>query len=589
VADRSREAPGETGDSPGTGSLADRQDTISAGAAFLARLKTLGVDYVFANSGTDFPPIIEGIAEAERTGLDLPETVIAPHEGAAMAMAHGYYLATGAAQAVFVHTNVGLSNAVIGAINAATENVPLLLVSGRTPTTELGRFGSRTVPIGWGQEMRDQHALVRETAKWDYELRFPEQVYDLADRGHAIACSMPKGPVYLSLPREVLCERVPAAPGARPPAMRPASPVPAAADIERAADLLAEAERPVIFAQRGAGGPDGWRRLGELATEWGIPVCQYWATQLALDTTDPMAAGPDPAPLLADADVVLVIDALTPWSPAQAEPLPSAMVIQLGPDPLQERFPVRNFRSDLTLAGETGDCLAALEDALERRLPAHVARNKARRQAVAERNAAGREARLAVARKQIDGPHLTKAAVSRILSDRLAGKPASVFSELGCQLPHLDLGDRLAWFDGPLSGGLGWGFPAAMGFKLAQPDRTVIATMGDGSYIFSNPVACHMIAEALDLSVVVVILNNAEWGAVRQSVLDVYPDGHAARSNRVPLTSLAPGADFVRIAEANRAWARRVSDRNSLETALDDAIAHTDAGRGLALIDVTIR
>ena len=113
---------------------------------------------------------------------------------------------TGRAQAVMAHTNVGLANCAIGAINAAMEHVPVLLFSGRTPVTERGRKGSRTVPIGWGQEMRDQAALVREACKWDDELRFPEHIPQMVDRAHAIATSTPRGPVYMSLPREVLCQ-----------------------------------------------------------------------------------------------------------------------------------------------------------------------------------------------------------------------------------------------------------------------------------------------------------------------------------------------------------------------------------------------
>ena len=141
------------------------KDTMTAGGALLARLKTLGVDYIFANSGTDFPPIIEGLAEARAKQVDLPEALIMPHENAAMGMAHGYYFATGKAQAVMAHTNVGLANCAIGAINAATDHVPMLLFSGRTPVVERDRLGARTVPIGWGQEMRDQTALVREATK----------------------------------------------------------------------------------------------------------------------------------------------------------------------------------------------------------------------------------------------------------------------------------------------------------------------------------------------------------------------------------------------------------------------------------------
>src|SRR5690606_40148654 len=110
-------------------------------------------------------------------------------------MAQGYYLGSGKAQAVMLHTDVGLANGGIGAINAACEHIPVILMSGRTPVTEGGRFGARTVPIGWGQEMRDQAALVRESCKWEYELKLPEQIGPLLDRAHAIANSLPKGTV----------------------------------------------------------------------------------------------------------------------------------------------------------------------------------------------------------------------------------------------------------------------------------------------------------------------------------------------------------------------------------------------------------
>ena len=84
--------------------------TLTAGGAVLARMKAIGVDYIFANSGTDFPPIIEGLAEANAKDIELPNALVMPHENAAMGMAHGYYLATGKTQAVMAHTNVGLAN-----------------------------------------------------------------------------------------------------------------------------------------------------------------------------------------------------------------------------------------------------------------------------------------------------------------------------------------------------------------------------------------------------------------------------------------------------------------------------------------------
>src|SRR5690606_9415600 len=100
---------------------------------------------------------------------------------------------------------------------------------------------------------------------------------------------------------------------------------------------------------------------------------------------------------------------------------------------------------------------------------------------------------------------------------------------------------------------------------------------------------CHQIAEALALPILVVIVNNAEWGAVRQSVLGVYPDGYAARANAMPLTQLSPSPDFVKVAQASRAWARRVEHGNELPAALAEAIAHIDENRTLALLDVRVR
>ena len=94
-----------------------------------------------------------------------------------------------------------------------------------------------------------------------------------------------------------------------------------------------------------------------------------------------------------------------------------------------------------------------------------------------------------------------------------------MLSELGCPLFPMTLREHGSWYQEPHSGGLGWAFPAALGMQLADRQRLVVATMGDGSYIFANPAACHQIAEALGLPVLILVLNNAEWGAVRQSVV----------------------------------------------------------------------
>ena len=562
--------------------------TITAGGALLARLKAVGVDWIFANSGTDFPPIIEGLAEAGANNIALPQAVVIPHEHAAMGMAHGYYLMTGRPQAVMAHTNVGLANCAIGAINAAVERIPVLLFSGRTPTLEAGRLGARTVPIGWGQEMRDQAALVREASKWDYELRFPEQAATVVDRAHAIAASTPKGPVYISMPREVLCEPCPADRLQAPPTMKEVTPAPSPASVAAAAELLARAERPLIIAQRGAGSAEGFAALAALADEWAIPVCQYWAVQLAVATDHPMHVGTDPGPWLSEADAVLVLDSLAPWSPAVHAPAPGCKVVQAGPDPLWSRFPVRDFPADLCLAGETADVILALADAMRPLLSAQAGVRSARRARVAERARAARQKGMNAAEAGGRGAQMSKAWVSLCLSRAIEGRTATVLSELGCPFEPFTLREPNSWFQEPHSGGLGWSFPTALGIQLAEPGRLVAATMGDGSYMFSNPVACHQVAEALGLPVLVVILNNREWGAVRQSVLSIYPDGHAARTNQVPLTSLEPSPDYTKVAQASRAWTARVETAADLPGALAAAVEHVTTKRTQALVEVLV-
>ncbi|HBK04962.1 MAG TPA: thiamine pyrophosphate-requiring protein [Acetobacteraceae bacterium] len=558
-------------------------ETITAGGAILARLKAVGVDYIFANSGTDFPPIIEGLAEAGAKDVALPKAIVIPHEHAAMGMAHGYYLATRRAQAVMAHTNVGLANCAIGAINMATEHVPVLLFSGRTPTLEQGRLGARTVPIGWGQEMRDQTALIREAVKWDYELRFPEQALEMVDRAYAIATSTPRGPVYVSLPREVLCGQCPSEALNEPTRMAPVGFAPTAAALEQAAALLAAARRPVIVAQRGAGSAEGFAALAELANTWGIPVVQYWTIQLSIATDHPMCVGSNPEPWLSEADVVLVLDSLAPWSPEIHKLAPDCKVIQAGPDPLYSRFPVRNFQADLSLAGEMTDIVLGLSHAMRAYRP-----DGERRDVVAAKAAAIRAATLRAAERGGTGDRMTKDWVSLCLSRAIEKMDATVLSELGCPLDSLTLRTATSWYQEPHSGGLGWSFPCALGMQLARPDGVIVATMGDGSYMFSNPVACHQIAEAMGLPVLVLILNNREWGAVRKSVLGTYPDGYASRVNQMPLVSLEPSPDFTKVAEASRAWTAKVEAPGDLAEVLAAALEHVRTKRTQALVEISV-
>ncbi len=561
--------------------------SISAGGALFGKLKALGVEYVFANSGTDFPPIIEGLIEAREKGIDLPQAITVPHEHVAVGMAHGFYQMTGNAQAVMLHTNVGLSNGATGLINAACDQVPMFVMSGRTPVAEGSRFGARTVPIGWGQEMFDQTALVREACKWDYELRFSDQVSSVLDRGWSIANSTPKGPVYLSLPREVLCEACPPEGLDEPSKLQPAQTSPSRKALTRAAKLLSQAERPLIIAQRGPGSQDAFDALTAFVEDLAIPVSHYWANQISIPMTSYCHVGWFPDELLQDADVVLVIDALAPWWPDRAAPAEHAKIIQLGPDPLFARsVPMRSFRSDVTLSGETSETIMELIDETRKNTPDSkmVGQRKKTLSAVS----AAERTRVAELSEQGCRSPMTKDWVSLCLGQAIKGHKATVFHELGCPLPPLQLEHYQSYVQEPHSGGLGWGLPAAIGAQLADPDRLIFATMGDGSYMFANPTACHQICEALGLPVITLVLNNEEWGAVRHSVSGLYKGGLASKSNDVPLTSLRPSPDFTKTAEASRAYTQTVLDGASLPDALEKAIEVATQEKRQVLLNISI-
>jgi acetolactate synthase I/II/III large subunit len=182
-------------------------EPATAAEAYLHLLKDRGIEIFLGNAGTDFASLVEAFARFEAEGQPGPRPLVVPHEFVAVSMAHGYYVAGGRPAAVMVHVNVGTANASTAIITASRANVPILMTAGRTPITEEGLPGSRDLHIHWAQESFDQAAMLREYVKWDYELRTPAQLESVVDRALEMMLAAPRGPVYLTLPREVLAAR----------------------------------------------------------------------------------------------------------------------------------------------------------------------------------------------------------------------------------------------------------------------------------------------------------------------------------------------------------------------------------------------
>ncbi|MDB9850078.1 thiamine pyrophosphate-requiring protein [Planktomarina temperata] len=555
----------------------DQSHEQTGAESLLDGLSLSGIQYMFANAGTDFPPIIEALARRDPSAAPVALTI--PHETAAVAMAHGAYLVTGRAQAVMVHVNVGLANSVMGVINAASDNIPMLVMSGRTPISERGRKGARMTPIQYGQEMFDQTSLVRDLVKYSYEMRYPEQGKQLVMRAMSLATSEPQGPVYLSLPKEPLSEIVPETTQTHhpmPPSATKILPDPEA--IIKLARLLETASNPVIICQRGDTDGRLSRALSTLAAKHGIAVFEPFLLRNVLHSNDPAlqgyhASGPS------DADLIIVLDSDTPWIEATNAPGPETIVVHIGPDPHFARMPVRGFRTDLAISSDSVEAILAVDR--EARAPsAALQRSKALAQSATQRRDAAQ-----VKAKAGDTNPMSAEWISHCVSE-IMEEEAVAFSELGLLPAYMTLKGPNRLFNNVHAGGLGWAMPAALGAQLMRPDRLTIACMGDGSYMFANPVACHQIAEALRLPILTIIKNNAMWNAVRRSVVNGYPDGSAAMSNTVPLTSLEPLPDFAAIARASRAHAERIEDGRELPAALQRAVGIIRTEKRQVLLDL---
>jgi acetolactate synthase-1/2/3 large subunit len=558
---------------------------VSVADAWLQLLKARGVDYLFGNAGTDFPSIIEAFARAGGEDAALPTPILAPHENAAVGMAHGYTMLTGRPQAVMVHVNVGTANALAGLMNASREGVPMLLAAGRTPILEKGAPGARSMPIHWAQEMFDQAGIVREVVRWDYELRDARQLGTVVDRALAIATSTPRGPVYLALPREVLAEEVPEGGVTDAPRITASAPPgPNAGQIGAAAELLARARRPLVIATRLGGDPATVPVLGDFAMRYGLPVVEYRPRYLNLPAGHPMHAGHELVPWIGEADVILVLDSDVPWLP-DGGPSPDCTVIQVGPDPLFARYPIRGFASDISIMAEPLAAIRALDAALAERLAGQEDAVAARRARIVARCTTIREAVEARVRRARDAAPMGRAWISRCIAEAIDAD-AIIVNEYPFMPEAAGLTQPGQFFGSSSASGLGWGLPAALGAQLVDRGRLVVATLGDGAYMFANPTACHQIAQAYQLPVLTVVFNNLEWGAVRRATAAMYPDGYAARANTLPFVSLSPAPAYEMLVQASGGHGERVERGEDLPAALERAIQVIRTERRQALLNV---
>ena len=563
------------------------QEAPIAAEVLLRSLREHEVEYFFCNPGTDFPAIVEAFSSATargEIGTRVPRPVVVPHENAAVAMAHGVALLTGRPQAVMVHVNVGTANMINGAANASRDQTPVLLMAGRTPVTESGQLGSRNRVIHWAQEMYDQAGMLREFVKWDMELKTPLETGNAVARAMELMMASPQGPAYLSLPREVLSMPVLNDKGndqdkgdTKSPRKRravPTAPHPDPAAIETLAQWLAAAERPLIITSAAGKHPGGVEALANLAARAAVPVVTVGGRYLCLPTSHPMHLGFVPKALLEEADLVIVLECDVPWLPALEGPPDHCKVVHIGRDPAFVGYPTRSFPADLSIVADSGHAMRALEAAFAG-LPA-APRNAnssvdARRLRLAQQRETMRAAWAAQREAARASADIKPEWISHCLSEAIDADTIIV-NEYPLRLEHCPREQAHTFFGLSPAGGLGWGLGAAIGAKLARPASLVVATLGDGAYMFDNPTACHWVSARHKLPILVLIFNNQMYGAVRNSTASMYAQGESAGQNCELLADLSPSPDFEKVVTASGGYGEKITHAAELPAALARAL-----------------
>ena len=569
---------------------------VSSGAeAFLAQMKALGsVRYMFANTGTDHGPLIEAMAKTAKEDPRDIQPIVVPHEMAAVSMAHGYYNVTRKPQMVLVHTLPGTANALGGVINAASCNVPLFLVAGRTPITEGELRGGKSQNIHWRQESRDQGSIVREFVKWDYEVRTNQNLAAVVSRAYKIAMSEPRGPVYMTLPREWLCEVLESTQLLSPESISPATKIQAdQAALEKVADWLIASESPLIVTKYLGRNPEAVSFLVELAESLAIPVVQQ-LSYVNFPTDHPLSLGTQAIKYVQHADLLFFIDTDVPWEPPSRNVLRDGVkIIHLERDPMFTAIPGWGFPADLPVAGCSEVSLPALNAIIKAKIAAgavvkHRVQER-RKKTEAEHNALIGEIEASINAAKNQKP-INPIWLSKCIGDVMDDKTILVNETVTSKLAEaIRLNRPGSQFNTPLAGHLGWGLGAAVGAKLGAPDATVIAAEGDGSYMFGAPTACHFTAQKYQIPFLTVVYNNQVWNASVNAARGLYPDGVAARTRNFPGTDLSPSPNFELTAQACGAYAARVEEPSEVPDALAKALKVVKEEGRQALLNVVCK
>jgi benzoylformate decarboxylase len=540
--------------------------------ALLELLKQEGVRVMFGNPGTTELPLMDAFA-AER---DI-RYILALQEAPAMGMADGYAQASGQLACVNLHAAPGLGNAMGMLYDAQKAGAPIIVTAGQHEQ----RFNF-TEPLLWA----DLPVVARPFVKWSEEVRRLADLPRAIHRAAKTALAPPTGPVFLSLPGDILTDSEDLDLGSP---TRVATGIRGDANaIAAAAQLMAKAKSPVIIAGDAVPQGNALAELVALAEALAAPVYdEGMATRAMFPSSNPLYRGALvrlPAAIrgmLEQHDLLVSIgaDLFTLSLPDEVDSMPEGMrVVHLDTNPWELG---KNYPAEVAILGDPKSTLPEMTQALLKERPAA---DVAQRLAHARAEGISSLARLnanaeAVSERHPIHPLALMQAIGRVLPADAVVIDETVSSGNGLRR-FLKSDDPQSFF-GMRGGGIGWGLPAAIGAKLALPDRPVVALIGDGSAMYT--IQGLWTAARENLRMVFVIINNYSYRILKQRTNAM--KGLAAQADLyVGMDLDRPRVDFVSVARGLGLTAHRASTLSDVRDLLEAALAHD----GPTLLDVEV-
>lgn len=537
--------------------------TLKTGSeAMMEVLYREGVEYIFGLPGTTEALFMDALE-------DHPELkyILGLHETTVVAMAEGYSRASGKVGFINLHTDPGLASAMAMLGNAHGGGAPLVVTAGQQDTRLFMEDPGLT---------GDLKAMASPYTKWSTEVLHVADLPLALRRAFKVAKHPPTGPVFISLPQNVLAQSIdmdylpggPAFTGLRPDKEA----------IDRAVELLLKAKRPVIVAGSGIAKHEAVSEVVRLAELTGARVYQTWMADMNFPTSHSQYLGDLGTATLSTREILQSVDVLiVVGNPLfkQAFYLPESLltpetrIIQIDDDPWEM---AKNFPVAAGLEGDIGASLSELNDVLETKMPAQ-ARQAAgvRAKEIAGEKEVKRASFLKKDEEEKDNVPISVSRLMRELGNSL--KPGTVVVDdawsssatLRRLIDFTELGSYQRLRNG---GSIGWGLPVSLGVKLALPNRPVVAVCGDGGAIFSFQslwTAAHY-----NIPVVFVITANSSYGVVK--INKIRQMGEQVRGRFLALDLVNPKIDFCQLAQVLGVAGQKVERPDDLRGAFRSAL-----------------